>query len=74
MRKRQLEALVLAQQELISGLREDMRHFASLAAARGTTEFALAARQKGSTSPKLQPHPLVDLPEGYDGPVVPLGL
>lgn len=74
MRKRQLEALVTAQQDLISALREDLRHFAGLAAARGSSEFAIAARPKASSSPKLQPHPLVDLPDGYDGPVVPLGL
>lgn len=74
MRKRQLEALVIAQQDLISALREDLRHFASLAAARGSAEFAIANRPKASAGPKLQPHPLIDLPEGYDGPVVPLGL
>ncbi len=65
---------MVAQQDLIAGLHEDVRHLATLAAARGSAEFAAAARPKAAAGPKLQPHPLVDLPDGYDGPVVPLGL
>lgn len=55
--------------------RAELKHYVDLAAARNSAELAILNRPKRAAGgAKLQPKPLVDMPDGYTGPVVPVGL